>query len=182
MDITGTESELEQDNSGPSRQEAQLLDQVLTALAALQESFDAKIRYDEAKERQIAALHAELETHRQGLYQQIRRPLLADLIGIYDEIANQIAASQSAEAGGMGFLLELVEEVLRRNEVTKFACEGDRIERSRQQVIDVEPTGQAELNKRVARRLRPGFEMDGKPLRLEWVVAYTYTPDTENTP
>jgi len=49
-------------------------------------------------------------------------------------------------------------------------------------VIDVEPTGQAELNKRVARRLRPGFEMDGKPLRLEWVVAYTYTPDTENTP
>ena len=46
---------------------------VLAELRELRERFDSKIRYDEVKERQIDALHEELQGHRQGLYQQIMR-------------------------------------------------------------------------------------------------------------
>jgi molecular chaperone GrpE (heat shock protein) len=176
----GGEPEL--DDSDISGQSIQL-ERVLKTLATLQGSFDAKIRYDEAKERQIAALHQELETHRQGLYQQILRPVLTDLIGIYDEIANHLAAGENGDpVGGAGSLLEMVEGVLERYSVISYRCEGDDIDRARQRVIDVESTDDAELNRRLARRLRPGFELDGKILRPEWVIAYRHAPDTAAQP
>jgi molecular chaperone GrpE (heat shock protein) len=141
--------------------------EIVAALTALRESFDAKIRYDEAKERQIAALHEELQAHQRGMYQQIMRPVLTDLVGIYDEIAGEDDPSKNP-------LLDLVEETLLRYGVTAFTCEGDRVDRSRQQVIDVETTGDPELDRQIARRLRPGFELDGKILRPEWIAAYRY--------
>jgi molecular chaperone GrpE (heat shock protein) len=141
--------------------------EIAVALTAMRESFDAKIRYDEAKERQIAALHEELEAYRRGMYQQIMRPVLTDLVGIYDEIAG-------ADDPGKNPLLDLVTETLLRYGVTAFTCEGDRVDRSRQQVIDVETTSDPELDRRIARRLRPGFELDSKTLRPEWIAAYRY--------
>ncbi len=184
MDVT-TGGQVKQDNSdipGQDVQPIQRLEQIHAALTALQGSFDSKIRYDEAKEHQIAALHQELEAHRRGLYQQILRPVLIDVIGIYDVIANQ-AADESRDSGcGAGFLLEMVEGVLERYGVTGYRCEGDGIDRSRQRVIDVKPTGDPEFGKRLARRLRPGFELDGKVLRPEWVVAYRYTSGAEGQP
>jgi molecular chaperone GrpE (heat shock protein) len=141
--------------------------EIVAALTALQESFDAKIRYDEAKERQIAALHEEVQDHRRGIYQNIMRPVLTDLVGIYDEIATAGNPSENP-------LLDLIEETLNRYGVTAFTCEGDRVDRSRQQVIDVETTGDSELDRQIARRLRPGFELDGKVLRPEWIAAYRY--------
>jgi molecular chaperone GrpE (heat shock protein) len=141
--------------------------EIVAALTALRESFDAKIRYDEAKERQIAALDEELQAHRRGMYQQMMRPVLTDLVGIYDEIAG-------GDNPGKNPLLDLVEETLLRYGVTAFTCDGDHVDRSRQQVIDVETTGDPELDRRIARRLRPGFELDGKTLRPEWIAAYRY--------
>jgi|SRR5580698_932647 molecular chaperone GrpE (heat shock protein) len=148
--------------------EDQLADsETAVALSALRESFDAKIRYDEVKDRQIAAMHEELEVHRRGMYQQIMRPVLTDLVGIYDEIAGDDNPDKNP-------LLDLVEETLLRYGVTAFTCEGDRVDRSRQQVIDVETTSDPELDRQIARRLRPGFELDGKTLRPEWIAAYRY--------
>lgn len=150
--------------------------EIVAALTALRESFDATIRYDEAKERQIAALHEELQAHRRGMYQQIMRPVLTDLVGIYDEIASgdNPGNTDNLDDPGKNPLLGLVEETLLRYGVTAFTCEGDRVDRSRQQVIDVEITNAPELDRLVARRLRPGFELDGKVLRPEWIAAYRY--------
>ena len=155
-------------------QDSGLLSAILAELMALKGSFDGKIRYDEAKERQIAMLHQELESHRQGLYQQILRPVLTDLVGLYDEVANQ--------ADDASWMLEMIEVVLERYSVTKYQCDGDSVDRARQRVIDVEQTGDIELNRRVARRLRPGFVSGGNVIRPEWVIAYRYSPDELNTP
>lgn len=151
--------------------------EILAALDGLQGSFDSKIKYDEAKERQIEALHQELQGYRQGLYRQILQPILADLISIYDEVAGQLAQGDGAARDGLGYLLEMVEMSLDRHGAAKFTCEGDVIDRSRQRVLDTEPTADAELGKKLARRLRPGFEFQGKVLRPEWVVAYRHAPD-----
>jgi molecular chaperone GrpE (heat shock protein) len=152
-------------------------DPVLAALADLKESFDSKIRYDEAKERQITVLHQELESHRQSLYQQILRPVLTDLVGIYDEVANQSGVEPQTVARES--LLETIEVVLERYGVTTYTCEGDGVDRVRQRVIDVDRTSDPGLNRRLARRLRTGFEVSGKVLRPEWVVAYRYVPDKD---
>ena len=151
---------------------------LLAELLELRECFDSKIRYDQAKERQIEALHEELQAHRQGLYQQIMEPVLIDLIDIHDEMAGQLAAADGTAPDGLGFLAEMVEGVLSRYGVTRFSCAGDAIDRSRQRVIDTEATGEAALGKRLARRLRPGFEIKGKVIRPEWVVAYRHVPGT----
>lgn len=160
---------------GNSAESPQTPDPALAALTDLKESFDSKIRYDEAKERQISALHQELESHRQGLYQQILRPVLTDLVGIYDEVANQSGGEPGAVARES--LLETIEVVLERYGVTKYTCEGDGVDRARQRVIDVDRTSDPGLNRCLARRLRTGFELGGKVLRPEWVVAYRHAPD-----
>lgn len=159
-------------------------DQVLAALAKLQESFDAKIRYDEVRERQVEALHQELASHRQGLYQQILQPILTELIGLFDSIADVTAARQPsadvAEPDPATLLQVIVSlgdsiaEILQRNGATTFSTEGDKVDRSRQRVIDVVVTHEPELDRKVAQRLRPGFELNGKVFRPEWVSAYRY--------
>jgi molecular chaperone GrpE (heat shock protein) len=157
-----------------SADEDGLLAEILAELRELRERFDSKIRYDEAKERQIEALHEELQGYRQGLYRQILHPVLADLIGVYDEVAGQLSQANAASEEGLKYLLEMVEMALDRHGAAKFTCEGDIIERSRQKVLNAEPTADPELDKRIARRLRPGFEFQGRVLRPEWVAAYRY--------
>lgn len=157
--------------------QAQLVPDVLVELQKLRECFDSKIRYDEVKERQINALHEELQGHRQGLYQQIMQPVMMDLIGIYDEMAGQLARICGGPDGDLGSLAEMVEEVLARYGVARYEVDGDAIDRSRQKVIGTQDTGDPELGKRLARRVRPGFEMRGKVIRPEWVVTYRYVPD-----
>ena len=176
------------DDSGIS---LQMPESVLAALTDLKESFDSKIRYDEVKERQITGLHEELESHRQGLYQRILRPLLTDVIGVYDEVAPQTggesedADRESEEAkredkhSERESLSQTIEIVLERYGVTRYTCEGDGVDRSRQRVIEAIPTSNPALDRRLARRLRAGFEIDGKVLRPEWIAAYRYVPDGE---
>lgn len=150
---------------------------ILAELRVLSERFDSKIRYDDAKEHQIEALHEELQGYRQGLYQQIMQPVMMDLVGIYDELAGQLARVSGGPDGGLGFLAEMVEGVLARYGVARYEVDGDAIDRSRQKVIRTQDTADPELAKRLARRVRPGFEMKGKVIRPEWVEAYRYVPD-----
>jgi molecular chaperone GrpE len=162
--------------SEASETQEQFVPDVLAELRELRERFDSKIRYDEVKERQIDALHEELQGYRQGLYQQIMQPVLLDLIAIYDELAGQITRVSDGPDGGLGFLAEMVEEVLARYEVTRYEVDDDAIDRSRQKVIGTQETEDPELGKRLARRVRSGFEMKGKVIRPEWVMAYRYVP------
>jgi len=192
MDATSAENGPEpvtQDELGATGSEAESWKRISAALIALQEAFDAKIRYDRVQEQQIAALHQEVEAHRRGLYQQILKPVLVDIVGLYDDIAKMNSAS--AEAGAeieqsgafareRSFLLDSVAAILQRYGVITYTCDSDAIDRSRQRVIDVMPTDNADLDRRVARRVRPGFEVDGRILRPEWVIAYRYSSANGN--
>jgi molecular chaperone GrpE (heat shock protein) len=178
MDVPSTAGGTESAVRDPAEPEGGSLAEVLAALRCLQDSFDAKIRYDEVREQQIAALHQELEEHRRGLYQQILKPVLLDIIGLYDDIA-KITATDGPMADDQAFLLNSVDEILRRHGVESFACAGDDVDRSRQRVIDVAPTDSIDADRKVAQRMRPGFEVDGKVLRPEWIVAYRYSPENK---
>jgi molecular chaperone GrpE len=180
-DPTDSSSELRQ--AAPEGiQVPKLLDQLLGEVRELRQQFDAKIRYDEVRERQVAGMQEELAAHRQGLSLRILRPVLNDLIAIHDDLTQAVQATAGGDespaeyATTLASLRESILETLHRNGVTDFTVDGEAVDRARQRVIKVEETGDATADRQVARRLRPGFELDGKVLRPEWVVAYRYVP------
>jgi molecular chaperone GrpE len=169
-------------NGSPSDQNS-LLERLAAELAGLRRDFDAKIRYDEVKERQIANMHEELQTLRAGAHLRILRSIFTDLIAMHDDITDALSAN---EAGSMaqpatilGSLRETLLEALLRNGVSSYSVDSDELDRARQRVIDVIPTPDHTLDGLVVRRPRPGFEFDGRVLRPEWVVVHRHTETEE---
>lgn len=157
------------------------IQQVLEAIQSLRHDFETKIKYDETKERQITLLHNELQEQRQGLHFRILRPLLLDLIALYDDIAKLLesTAEESLTANqsrrNLESIQQSIEEMLRRNGVEPFTVEGDAVSIERQRVLKVLPTSEPLLDKKIAQRLRTGFSFEGRVLRPEWVEVYRYT-------
>lgn len=185
-EASASPGQLADDSGALSQADPDLLRRIAAAVGDLQESFESKIRYDEVREHQVQAMHQELDSHRKGLYQQILKPVLTDLVGVYDDISSALpkpgTTGTASLADGEGRLIRMmaslrdsVEEILERNGVTAFTAEGDVIDRSRQRVIELTGTDQPDLDRRLAARLRPGFELDGRVLRPEWVTAYRYS-------
>ncbi len=160
-----------------------LVERLTMEVAGLRRDFDAKIRYDEVKERHIANMHEELQTLRAGVHLRMMRSVFTDLIAMHDDITDALTAD---EAGSMAqpaeILAELREsllETLSRNGVVSYSADSPELDRTRQRVIDVTPAEDPALDRRVARRLRAGFEYDGRVLRPEWVVVHRHTPTQE---
>lgn len=154
-----------------------------TAISALRQDFDTKIKYDESKQRLIDSLHQELQSYRDGLHFRILRPILLDLISIYDELGALIE-NASAEASAvprqvidnLSALQESIEETLYRNGVEAFSVEQETFLASRQRNLRVIPTTDRQKDKQIARRVRKGFVYEGTLLRPEVVESYKFTP------
>jgi molecular chaperone GrpE (heat shock protein) len=160
------------------------MDLVLEQLKSLREAFDAKIRYDETRERLVESMSDELTAYRKDLYQKLLRPVLLDLIGMYDDLTQMLepAACQPETAEQLGFLRDGIEQILARNGAERFVIDGETIDRARQKVVRVTETPKPDLDRQVERRLRAGFSWNGKVLRPEWVSAYRYVGDSTEGP
>jgi molecular chaperone GrpE (heat shock protein) len=153
------------------------VDPVLEQLKGLREAFDAKIRYDEASERRIESMSEELAEYRQDFHLKLLRPMLLDLIAMYDDLTQVLAAADCPPMTSkhLEFFRGSVEQVLARNGVEPFKVDGVMLDRTHQKVVRVTETPNPELDRQVENRLRPGFFMNGKVLRPEWVSVYRYT-------
>ncbi|GAB2839934.1 hypothetical protein GCM10022221_44150 [Actinocorallia aurea] len=150
--------------------------QVVAELRRLQEVFDAKIRYDEVRERHVEAMSEELARHRQDLHRSILRPVLLDLVTLYDDLFQVVeAADPAGPATDLAMFRDSVEQILERNGVQRFTVEGDAVDRARQRVLSRIDTTDEALDRKVAVRLRAGFADGDRVLRPEWVSAYRFT-------
>ncbi|MER5702230.1 nucleotide exchange factor GrpE [Micromonospora sp. NPDC002296] len=152
------------------------LDRLLDEIRNLQSSFDAKIRYDEVREHSVRSMSDELTAYRENQAQLQLRPLLIDLITLHDDLA-KIGGSADCTADTakvLGHFRDAVEQILARNGVEPFTVENDALDRARQRVISVLPSGDPSANRRIAERLRPGFQWHDRVLRSEWVSVYRY--------
>lgn len=156
------------------------LAEIRDTLLALRRDFESKLMHDAGKQRQLDMLHEELETHRRGFHFQVLRPVISDLIVLYtdmDKVAARWASHEShAEtAQEIAQFRDQVEEILRRIGVEPYTSQADEFDAKRQRATStVETTDQAN-DKRVAARLRPGFEYDGKiVVQPEQVQTYRY--------
>lgn len=149
-------------------------------VAGLRRDFRSKLMYDDGKQRQLDTLHQELETYRRGFHFQVLRPVITDLITLYDDLEKVSARLAQQEQAAdvvreLAHVRDQIEEILRRNGIEHFTIPGAEFDARRQRVIAfVETTDQAQ-DKRIAEHLRPGFEYEGRIVtQPEQVSAYRF--------
>lgn len=159
---------------------AQVAQSLLTEMQELRQDFDTKIKYDETKERQIDTLHKELQAYREGLHFKILRPLFIDLIRMHDDLDKLMEGLSATETEqtlaqmihNLRSFQETVEDILIRNGVELYSLESDTYVPNKQRVVQVINTSDPALDKHIERRLRKGFEYDGRVLRPELVTLF----------
>ena len=176
--------QIQPDSSGTTQSSFALLWQHIQTLIdemhLLRQDFETKVKYDASKERQVDSLHKELQGYREGLHFKILRPLFIDLIAMHDDLDKLIETMAREEsfpvvaqmANNLRSFQETVEEILQRNGVEVYSVEGDVYVPGKQRALQVFETPDIALDKQVARRIRKGFEYDGRILRPELVVTY----------
>lgn len=156
------------------------MQELVIEMQGLRQDFDTKLKYDESKERQVDSLHQELQAYRAGLHFKILRPLFVDLIALHDDLDKMVesmtmqgqAEPADRTVRNLRSFQETIEEILRRNGVEVFTVDGDEYLANRQRALQVVDTADPALDKRIARRMRKGFEYENKVLRPELVLVY----------
>ena len=152
-------------------------------LDALQTTFDRELRAESTRERVIDRLHAELQEYKQDLLLKIQRPIFVDLIQLHDDIGKMIDARPAAGAdperaaairGVIESIQTAIEDILYRQGVEPFVIEGDEFDPRKQRAISTQATTDSSLNKKVASRLRKGFQAGDKVIRPEVVTVFTH--------
>lgn len=157
---------------------------LMTEMQRLREDFDTKVKYDESKERLIDSLHRELQVYREGLHFKILKPVFIDLIAMYDDLgklidamlAKDLASASSQGVQNLESFQETIEETLRRSGVDAFTIEETTFLASKQRILKVLDTSDPTQDKQVVRRVRKGFEYEGRVLRPEIVEIYKHNP------
>jgi molecular chaperone GrpE (heat shock protein) len=173
----------EDDVSDDKNPETTAFDEIKNRLTELSRSFESKLKYDEHKNKIIDDLHQSLQEFREGLIKKYLHRFITDIIKIVDDMRKftshykeQPPSEETTEK-----LLKYIDNISSDLEdlfswegVVPFTCEEDRIDTSRQRILNRIETDDPEKDKTIAERLRPGYEWDGKVIRPEMVSAYIY--------
>ncbi|MGQ9889110.1 MAG: nucleotide exchange factor GrpE [Aggregatilineales bacterium] len=151
---------------------------IAQAVSQLRMDFDTKIKYDESKDRTINALHQELQDYRADIVLKHQRPLVNDLISLYDDLGRMVAAGGTVER--LSDIRADIEAILARNGIEAYEMPGDTFDSAFQRVQQVVPTDIAEQDRRVAARVRCGFRYGDRVIRPELVNIFRYTPPTND--
>ncbi|MGD6831902.1 nucleotide exchange factor GrpE [Sutcliffiella halmapala] len=148
---------------------------------SLQESFSAKLKYDQHKESLIDSLHKEVQEYKQDLVKKTVMPMINDLIMVIDGIQKLTENHRASEdplnpeqlLNQMDMITEDIEEVLYRQGVEPYQQINNIFDPLKQKVHSTEMTTDSEKERKIAKRFRKGYEWDGKTIRKEFVSVYT---------
>jgi molecular chaperone GrpE len=156
------------------------MDNIIAGVTALNQIIKERLVYDRAKEEAFDRLYVEVEEVRQERgFQQIR-PLLMDLILLYDRIELGMQQLYGLE-GSMPEVVQLLQsfrdellEVLYRREVEAIVVPTATFDRTLQQAVSVQPTVVLSEHNQVVRVVRRGFRYRNRILRSEEVIVSSY--------
>jgi molecular chaperone GrpE len=168
----------------------QAMDTMTQSISRLQADFETKIKYDESKERTIDAMHRELQDYREDLSFKILRPLILDIVSLYDDLnllsRKDSEPEQSVEIGKLGSDLKTfvadIEEIVSRYGFEFYRVDADIFDRSLQKTQKVVNTDNPDLDKQVLDRIRPGLRYGDRVVRSELVTAYRYVASSDSNP
>jgi molecular chaperone GrpE len=172
-------------DAGEDRPAEQLVDPDVRALLAeirgrldsIEDRFEARFTYDTTKEAAFRHVYADLQEARLAQSLESARPLLLDLLLLYDRVHTAISSLGSGEepVALVSFREELL-ELLYRREVQTFVSVSTRYDSETQQVVGVVDTSKAEEHQQIDRIVRAGFRWRTRILRAEDVVIRRYRP------
>lgn len=147
----------------------------------LESAFETKLAVDAHQQTVIDRLHAELQTHKDGIAFKLLQPLAMDLINMVDDIGKTIDrngagpdSAMSAEkllSNLMGLRDEL-EIILERYGFIAATSEGDIFNPQSQRAARRVSTTDASLDRKIERRIGKSYSFEGRPVRPELVSVY----------
>ncbi len=154
----------------------------------LEKHFETKIMYDQSKDQTIDALHNELQDYREGLQFKHLRPLVHDLLTLYDDLSEllgrfEVEHAETAALEPVGILLQNVETIradmaslLDKYGFELYEYPGEEIDRRFQRVQGTVITHDPVLDRLLAERVHAGLRYEDRVIRPEIVKAYKFVP------
>lgn len=145
--------------------------------------FESKIKYDKHKDEIIDKLHSENQALKNDLYKKLILPLVNELIYLIDDYSTLFKKHSESDISDIdspkllkqfGSISEDLEDVLYKSGINVYSVEGDRFDASKQKVIKTISTDDSQKDKTVFERLKKGFELEGKIIRMEHVSCYKF--------
>lgn len=186
--ILPTEKEEEkQIDTKESSQKESIVNPELTLIkdliSDLSAQFESKIKYDKHKEEIIDKLHSENQAFKNDLYKKLILPLVNEIIFMLDDYSILFKKHSESEMNEVdvpkllkqfGGISEDLENLLYKNGIDVYSVEGEQFDSSKQKVIKTIPTDDPLKDKTVCDKLKKGFVLDGKIIRMEHVSCYKF--------
>lgn len=186
--ILPTEKEEEkQIDTKESSQKESIVNPELTLIkdliSDLSAQFESKIKYDKHKEEIIDKLHSENQAFKNDLYKKLILPLVNEIIFMLDDYSILFKKHSESEINEVdvpkllkqfGGISEDLENLLYKNGIDVYSVEGEQFDSSKQKVIKTIPTDDPLKDKTVCDKLKKGFVLDGKIIRMEHVSCYKF--------
>lgn len=178
------ESGAESPTSQPA--DAVSLEHVIAVVQQLQADFQAKIQYDQSKDRTIDSLHRELQGYREDLALKILSPIVKDVVQLFDDLEKLTAHKSGDESGDRvreelrNYLLMDIESLLERHGFELYESTEVVFDRKLHRVTRVVTTPNAALDLNIVERVRRGIRYGERIIRPESVVVYQYKTSENN--
>ena len=163
--------------------------QISGQLESLSELFQKRIMYAAHEEKVIDQMHKELQRYKEGLYVQLVRPILLDIIEVRDSIIRVGAVYRDKPEEEQAIPIKTfsdyadydLQDILEKYNVEIYRSQpGDSFSPMRQRAVKKVTTEEEALHGKVAESLSCGYSYDGRVLSAEKVSVYTYEKPAEN--
>lgn len=152
-------------------------------ISDLSAQFESKIKYDKHKEEIIDKLHSENQAFKNDLYKKLILPLVNEIIFMLDDYSTLFKKHSESDITEVdvpkllkqfGGVSEDLENLLYKNGIDVYSVEGEQFDSSKQKVIKTIPTDDLLKDKTVCEKLKKGFVLDGKIIRMEHVSCFKF--------
>lgn len=157
------------------------LEQLSQRMKRIEELIEKRLAYDAGKENLIRCLGEELQNYRDDWLKRQKRPVLFDLVVLYDSLERIMENLERREGLSPLQLREMLVvlqdellEVMARQDLYPFDEHLPYLDRRRHRTVALEPTDQPEENNAVAKIIRTGFTWGEQVFRPEDVVIKKY--------
>jgi molecular chaperone GrpE len=152
-------------------------------ISDLSAQFESKIKYDKHKDEIIDKLHSENQAFKNDLYKKLILPLVNEIIFMLDDYSILFKKHSESDINEVdvpkllkqfGGISEDLENLLYKNGIDVYSIEGEQFDSSKQKVIKTIPTDDPLKDKTVCEKLKKGFVLDGKIIRMEHVSCFKF--------
>ena len=146
---------------------------------ALRKTVDQRLAEDPVREAAFEKLYGELKSYKDGFLREAERPLLLDLLLLFDSMVwfhqSLVKEEMSSDvvADSFQFLLDELLEVLYRREVVPMEPTTD-FDPAVHRAVQVQAAPTPEDDNKVASVVKRGFVREDKTMRPEEVVVYKW--------